>query len=274
MTIAVCAVVCGANDGVAVETFGHAKKEVWLRTFLPLPGGIPSHHTFGRVFARLDPTELQRGFFAWIQTVVGKLPPQVVAVDGKTLRRSADRSRGQAALHLVRLGPRPAGWSWAKRRPTPSPTRSQPSLHRRRPRWRYAVDPAYIAAPSSAVNSLTPRPRIQLPANPMPIRAPPRRPPDAAPPESAYSYESWKHLPSLAIATRHRRCHRPQPAWHPACATRARPSSQARPPRSHPSRPLPTRCYLPRRAPHRPARPRRLACSYGEAPAPRACPAA
>lgn len=101
MTIAVCAVMCGANDGVAVETFGHAKKEVWLRTFLPLPGGIPSHDTFGRVFARLDPTELQRGFFAWIQTVVGKLPPQVVAVDGKTLRRSADRSRGQAALHLV-----------------------------------------------------------------------------------------------------------------------------------------------------------------------------
>src|SRR5215210_1058130 len=100
LTIALCAIVCGANDWVAVETFGHAK-ENWLRTFLPLPGGIPSHDTFGRVFARLDPAELQRCFLAWVQAVVGELPPQVVAVDGKTLRGSADRSHGQAALHLV-----------------------------------------------------------------------------------------------------------------------------------------------------------------------------
>ncbi len=100
ITIALCAVVCGANDWVAVETFGHAK-EAWLRTFLPLPGGIPTHDTFGRVFARLDPAELQRGFLRWVQAVVGELPPQVVAVDGKTLRHSADRSSGQAALHLV-----------------------------------------------------------------------------------------------------------------------------------------------------------------------------
>jgi predicted transposase YbfD/YdcC len=100
ITIALCAVVCGANDWVAVETFGHAK-ESWLRTFLPLPGGIPSHDTFGRVFARLDPAELQRCFLAWVQAVIGELPPQVVAVDGKTLRHSADRSRSQAALHLV-----------------------------------------------------------------------------------------------------------------------------------------------------------------------------
>jgi predicted transposase YbfD/YdcC len=100
VTIALCAVVCGANDWVAVETFGQAK-EAWLRTFLTLPGGIPSHDTFGRVFARLDPTEFQRCFVAWVQAVVGALPPQVVAVDGKTLRGSADRSRGQAALHLV-----------------------------------------------------------------------------------------------------------------------------------------------------------------------------
>jgi len=100
ITIALCAVLCGANDWVAVETFGRAK-EAWLRTFLPLPGGIPAHDTFGRVFARLDPAELQRCFVAWVQAVLGELPPQVVAVDGKTLRRSADRSRGQAALHLV-----------------------------------------------------------------------------------------------------------------------------------------------------------------------------
>ena len=100
VTIALCAILCGANDWVAVETFGHAK-EAWLRTFLSLPGGIPSHDTFGRVFARLDPGEFQRCFVAWVRVVLGAVPPQVVAVDGKTLRGSADRSRGQAALHLV-----------------------------------------------------------------------------------------------------------------------------------------------------------------------------
>ena len=100
LTIALCAILCGANDWVAVETFGQAK-ETWLRTFLALPGGIPSHDTFGRVFARLDPGALQHCFAAWVQAVVGALPAQVVAIDGKTSRGSADRSRGQAALHLV-----------------------------------------------------------------------------------------------------------------------------------------------------------------------------
>jgi predicted transposase YbfD/YdcC len=100
VTIALCAVVCGANDWVAVETFGRAK-ETWLRTFLPLSGGIPSHDTFGRVFARLDPREFQRCFLAWVQAVVGELPPQVVAVDGKTSRRSGNRARGEHPLHLL-----------------------------------------------------------------------------------------------------------------------------------------------------------------------------
>jgi predicted transposase YbfD/YdcC len=101
LTIALCAVLCGANDWVAVETFGQAK-EAWLRTFLALPNGIPSHDTFGRVFARLDPAEFQRCFVAWVQAVVGPLgAAEVVAVDGKTLRRSHDRARGQGPLHLV-----------------------------------------------------------------------------------------------------------------------------------------------------------------------------
>ena len=100
VTIALCAVLCGADDWVAVETFGRAK-EAWLRTFLSLPGGIPSHDTFGRVFARLDPAEFQQCFLAWVQAVLGAMPGQVVAVDGKTLRRSADRARGRDALHLV-----------------------------------------------------------------------------------------------------------------------------------------------------------------------------
>lgn len=100
VTIALCAVLCGADDWVAVETFGRAK-EAWLRTFLTLPGGIPSHDTFGRVFARLDPTEFRACFLAWVQAVVGDGPGGVVAVDGKTLRRSGAKGQGRHPLHLL-----------------------------------------------------------------------------------------------------------------------------------------------------------------------------
>src|SRR4051812_18512539 len=109
LTITLCAVICGADDWVAVATFGELK-ETWLRTFLALPNGIPSHDTFGRVFRLLDPDELRRCFLAWVRAVVGGpgeegepggLGQQVVAVDGKTLRRSHDRRAGKEALHLV-----------------------------------------------------------------------------------------------------------------------------------------------------------------------------
>jgi predicted transposase YbfD/YdcC len=109
LTITLCAVICGADDWVAVATFGETK-ERWLRTFLALPNGIPSHDTFGRVFRLLDPDELRRCFLDWVRAVVGEpgssgepegLGQQVVAVDGKTLRRSHDRGAGKEALHLV-----------------------------------------------------------------------------------------------------------------------------------------------------------------------------
>lgn len=101
VTIALCAVLCGADDWVAIETFGRAK-EGWLRTFLALPGGIPSHDTFGRVFARLDPEAFRACFLAWVRAVTGAAAADgVVAIDGKTARRSHDRGRGKAALHLV-----------------------------------------------------------------------------------------------------------------------------------------------------------------------------
>lgn len=106
VTIALCAVLCGADDWVAVETFGRAKA-AWLRTLLALPSGIPAHDTTPtavgtrRVFARRDPGEFQRCFLAWVQAVVPDTAGQVVALDGKTLRRAHDRANGQAALHMV-----------------------------------------------------------------------------------------------------------------------------------------------------------------------------
>jgi len=100
ITIALCAVICGADSWVEVEEFGKAKR-AWLDTFLTLPNGIPSHDTFGRVFARLDPACFQQCFLAWVQAIVTQTAGEFVAVDGKTLRRSHDRSAGKAALHLV-----------------------------------------------------------------------------------------------------------------------------------------------------------------------------
>ena len=108
LTIALCAVICGADSWVEVERFGHAK-EAWLRTCLALPNGIPCHDTFGRVFARLDPDAFERCFLAWVQAVVGEPAAQVVALDGKTLRRSHDRRAGKGALHMV------SAWATANR---------------------------------------------------------------------------------------------------------------------------------------------------------------
>lgn len=100
VAIAVCAVVCGADSWVAVEEFGKAKQG-WLRTFLALPNGIPSHDTFGRVFAALDAEQFQQGFLRWIRAVWPATAGEVIAVDGKTLRGSHDRGIGKDAIHLV-----------------------------------------------------------------------------------------------------------------------------------------------------------------------------
>jgi len=100
LVIAICAILCGANDWVAVETFGRAKRE-WFARFLELAHGIPSHDTFGRVFAVLSPQALQACFLNWIQAVAQVTQGQVVAIDGKTLRRSYDRRSAKAAIHMV-----------------------------------------------------------------------------------------------------------------------------------------------------------------------------
>ena len=100
VTIAICAIVCGADSWVDVELFGKSK-EGWLRTFLSLPHGIPSHDTFGRVFAALDPTAFERCFLSWVQEVVHAAAAPQVAIDGKTLRRSHDQAAGKGPLDLV-----------------------------------------------------------------------------------------------------------------------------------------------------------------------------
>jgi len=85
---------------VAVEEYRRVK-ERWLRRFLELPNGIPSHDTLGRVFGMLWPGEFERCFQNWIQAVFQQTKGQVVAIDGKTVRRSHDRWKGTGAIHLV-----------------------------------------------------------------------------------------------------------------------------------------------------------------------------
>ena len=100
IAIAICAVICGADSWVYVEMFGKSK-EAWFRTFLELPHGIPSHDTFGDVFSRLDAEQFQERFMGWTQAVADLLPGEVVAIDGKTVRRSHDGAVGRRAIHLV-----------------------------------------------------------------------------------------------------------------------------------------------------------------------------
>jgi predicted transposase YbfD/YdcC len=100
IVIALCAVICGADTWVDVARFGTAKR-TWLGTFLPLPNDIPSHDTFGRVFAALDPAAFETAFLGWVRALVTATDGAVIAIDGKTLRRSHDRTHGGGPLHLV-----------------------------------------------------------------------------------------------------------------------------------------------------------------------------
>ena len=100
ITIALCAAIGGANDWVAVETFGKAKL-AWFQRFLSLEQGIPSHDTFGRLFARLDPTAFQNCFRDWIVGVCERLGIRHVAIDGKRLAGSQNAGLDVKALHLV-----------------------------------------------------------------------------------------------------------------------------------------------------------------------------
>ena len=126
VAIAICAVVAGADSWDDIEDFGNAKI-AWLGTFLELPNGIPSHDTFRRLFERLDPAEFQRGFLGWIEALHEATERQVIAIDGKTLRRSFDRAKGSRPSTWSTPGPRPITCSWGRSPWTRSRTRSRPS---------------------------------------------------------------------------------------------------------------------------------------------------
>jgi predicted transposase YbfD/YdcC len=98
--VAICAVICGAEGWTAIEEYGQAK-ETWLRQFFELPHGIPSDDTFRRVFTCLSPTQFQDRFVGWVQALSAQTAGQVIAIDGKTVRRSYDRGGNKAAIHMI-----------------------------------------------------------------------------------------------------------------------------------------------------------------------------
>jgi predicted transposase YbfD/YdcC len=100
VVIALCAVIANCDDWQKVEVFARERR-AWLATFLDIPNRTPSHDTFERLFARLDPDVLQRCLLGWIQAASGELEIDHIAIDGKTLCHSGSPTRGLGALHLV-----------------------------------------------------------------------------------------------------------------------------------------------------------------------------
>lgn len=100
IAVAICAVICGAEGWTDIENFGNSKLS-WLRTFLELPNGIPSHDTFGRVFSMIDAQEFQLAFYEWVWAVNDIIQGQIINLDGKQLRGSKDKVLGKRAIYMV-----------------------------------------------------------------------------------------------------------------------------------------------------------------------------
>ena len=98
--VALTAAICGANGWADVERFAKAKLD-WFRQYIELPHGVPSHDTFGRVFARLDTGEFLSAMHQWVDQFAGSLRSRGIAIDGKTLRGSFDQAAGQSPLHTI-----------------------------------------------------------------------------------------------------------------------------------------------------------------------------
>lgn len=100
IVIAICAVICGADDFVAIADFGRKKRKLF-RKILDLQNGIPSHDRFNAIFAMLSPVEFERCLLSWIQALHEVTGGQVIAIDGKTLRGSFDKASSKSAIHMI-----------------------------------------------------------------------------------------------------------------------------------------------------------------------------
>ena len=126
LVIAVSAVIACAESWEDIELYGRSK-QAWLKSFLALPNGIPSHDTFRRVFMLIDPDAFEGCFTRWAQSLTRKVEREVVAIDGKTVRRSGSRRHDHGPLHLVSAGQAIKDWCSVSTRSTASRTRSPPS---------------------------------------------------------------------------------------------------------------------------------------------------
>ncbi len=100
VAIALCAVICGADDFVSIAKWGEVKKD-WLSRFLDLSAGIPSHDRFNAILAAIKPAEFEKCLLSWIAALHDATAGEIVAIDGKTLRRSYDAASGKSAIHMV-----------------------------------------------------------------------------------------------------------------------------------------------------------------------------
>lgn len=100
ISIAICGVICGAEGWTDIQNFGNSKV-LWLKSFLELPNGIPSHDTFGRVFSMLDAEQFQLAFYEWVFAVNKIIEGQIINIDGKRLRGSGDSYLGKQAIAMV-----------------------------------------------------------------------------------------------------------------------------------------------------------------------------
>lgn len=100
IVLAICAIVCGADDWDSIELICEAKLD-WFKKFLALPYGIPSADTFARVFSRISPSEFEQSFSAWTKDVANLTVGEVIAIDGKRVRRSFNKVTEKAAIHMV-----------------------------------------------------------------------------------------------------------------------------------------------------------------------------
>ena len=115
ITITLCAVISGAESWSDIELFGHCKYD-WFKSFLELPNGIPSHDTFNRVFARLDPEQLEKCFSDWVKSIHNLLSGEQMKIDGKTLRHSYNRNSEQKAIVMVSAWAKNSGLVLAQRK--------------------------------------------------------------------------------------------------------------------------------------------------------------